>query len=120
VKSGVSVGGSIYGFQGFLCRALTGVSHIRLEVHLGRLHDLQGLIHIPVPQEPFEPFERSRHGIAQPVRLLPITAGLRETFGGLLPADAFGAVPSKAWKRKIEAVLTGSFFLFCSRLCSHG
>lgn len=59
-----------------------------------------------------QPFERSRHGIAQPVRPLPITAGLRETFGGLLPAHAFGAVPFVVWKREIEAKLTGSFFLF--------
>jgi NAD(P)-dependent dehydrogenase (short-subunit alcohol dehydrogenase family) len=65
--------------------------------------------HIGVP---LEPFERARHGIAQLVRLLPITAGLRETLGGLLPAHAFGAVPSEAWKRKIEVELTGSFFLF--------
>jgi NAD(P)-dependent dehydrogenase (short-subunit alcohol dehydrogenase family) len=108
----MSVGGSIHGFQEFLCRALAGVSHSRIEVHLGRLHDLQGLIHIPAPQEPFEPFERSRHGIAQLVRLLPITAGLRETLGGLLPAHAFGAVPFAVWKRKIAVELTGSFFLF--------
>jgi hypothetical protein len=95
-----------------LCRALAGDSHSRLDVDLGRLYNLQGLLYIPVPQEPFEPFERSRHGIAQPVRLLPITAGLRETFGGLLPAHAFGAVPFVVWKREIEAKLTGSFFLF--------
>jgi len=46
------------------------------------------------------------------VRFLPITAGLRETLGGLLPAHAFGAVPFDVWKRKIEVELTGSFFLF--------
>jgi len=72
---------------------------------------LQGLIHIPVPLEPFEPFERSRHGIEQRVRLLPITAGLRDTLSGLLPAHAFGAVPFAMWKRKIEVELTGSFSL---------
>jgi hypothetical protein len=70
-RSGLSVGGFIHGFQGFRCRALAGASHSRLEVHLGRLYDLQGLIHIPVPQQPSELFERSRHGIAQLVRLLP-------------------------------------------------
>jgi DNA invertase Pin-like site-specific DNA recombinase len=94
LRSGISLRGSIHGFQRFLCCALAGVSHSHLEVHLGRLHALQVLIHIPMPLEPFEPFERSRHGIEQRVRLLPITAGLRDTLSGLLPAHASGCPAS--------------------------
>jgi hypothetical protein len=66
----------------------------------------------PVPQEPSELSERSRHGIVQRVSLLPITASLRETLGGLLPAHAFGALPFTVWNRKSEVELRGSFFLF--------
>jgi hypothetical protein len=61
------------------------------------------MIYIPGSQEPFEPFERSRHGIVQLVRLLSITADLQETFGGLLPAHAFGAAPFAVWKEKSTA-----------------
>jgi 2-hydroxycyclohexanecarboxyl-CoA dehydrogenase len=73
-------------------------------------------MYIPVPQEPFEPFERSRHGIVQLIGLLSITADLQETFGDLLPAHAFGAALFAVWERKIEVELTGSFFLFKAML----
>lgn len=42
------------------------------------------LIHIPMPEEPLEPFERPYQDVAEGVHLLAITGRLRETLGRLL------------------------------------
>ena len=65
------------GFEEFPSRPIAARRHGDLQIHDRRLHHLQGLIDIPMPQEPFEPFERPPHRLTDVVRALVIRGGLR-------------------------------------------
>ena len=56
----------------------------RIQFHLDRLHDLQRLVDVAVPQKPFEAFEFPHHRVTQRVVLLLIPNLVRQAFDRLL------------------------------------
>ena len=58
------------GFEQFSSGVITTGGHRRIKVHLDRLHDLQRLVDVAVPQKPFEAFQLLHHWVTQRVVLL--------------------------------------------------
>ena len=58
--------------------------HSHLQIHDRRLHHLQGLIDVAMPQKPVQPLKRPPHRLTDLIRALVIMRRLRQAFRGLL------------------------------------